>query len=234
MKERSFFYYDELDSSMLEYQRLRESCQGLICVRSGRQKDGMGRSGAVWHSPPGGLWFTFDLPYPEPVPSFALFAGYCLHRELSRLFAPLNGKLKIKWTNDIMYEGLKIGGTLCKHHPGRFTVGIGIDDTIHYLNTYRRYHAETEADIPKTIEKTMRITGKAILFTSLALICGFLVQATSHFMPIVLFSLLLTLTMVNTTIGSILLIPAAIRLTGINLEAPGAISVEEVDEENQA
>jgi uncharacterized protein len=114
------------------------------------------------------------------------------------------------------------------------TVGIGIDDTIHYLNTYRRYHAETEADIPKTIEKTMRITGKAILFTSLALICGFLVQATSHFMPIVLFSLLLTLTMVNTTIGSILLIPAAIRLTGINLEAPGAISVEEVDEENQA
>jgi BirA family transcriptional regulator, biotin operon repressor / biotin---[acetyl-CoA-carboxylase] ligase len=127
MKERSFFYYDELDSSMLEYQRLRESCQGLICVRSGRQKDGMGRSGAVWHSPPGGLWFTFDLPYPEPVPSFALFAGYCLHRELSRLFAPLNGKLKIKWTNDIMYEGLKIGGTLCKHHPGRFTVGIGIN-----------------------------------------------------------------------------------------------------------
>jgi predicted RND superfamily exporter protein len=114
------------------------------------------------------------------------------------------------------------------------TVGIGIDDTIHYLNTYRRYHLETEADIPKTIEKTMRVTGKAILFTSLALICGFSVQITSHFLPVVLFSILLTVTMVNTTIGSILLIPAAIRLTGINLEAPGAVSIEEVDEENQA
>jgi hypothetical protein len=111
------------------------------------------------------------------------------------------------------------------------TVGIGIDDTIHYLNTYRRYHLETEADIPKTIEKTMRVTGKAILFTSLALICGFLVQATSHFMPIVLFSLLLTLTMFNTTIGSILLIPAAIRLTGVNLEAPGARPVTEAEED---
>jgi hypothetical protein len=32
----------------------------------------------------------------------------------------------------------------------------------------------------------------------------------------------------------VLLIPAAIRLTGINLEAPGAVSVEEVEKENQA
>ncbi len=113
------------------------------------------------------------------------------------------------------------------------TVGIGIDDTIHYLNTYRRYHAETAADVAKTIEKTMRVTGKAIMFTSLALICGFFVQVTSHFLPVVLFSLLLTLTMINTTIGSILLIPAAIRLTGINLEAPGAEPVEE-EEQGQA
>jgi uncharacterized protein len=114
------------------------------------------------------------------------------------------------------------------------TVGIGIDDTIHYLNTYRRYHAETEADIPRTIEKTMMVTGKAILFTSLALICGFSVQITSHFMPVILFSILLTLTMVNTTIGSILLIPAAIRLTGINLELPGAASSVEEDNDAEA
>ncbi|MGM0403361.1 MAG: efflux RND transporter permease subunit [Thermodesulfobacteriota bacterium] len=113
------------------------------------------------------------------------------------------------------------------------TVGIGIDDTIHYLNTYRRYHLETAADVAKTIEKTMRVTGKAIMFTSLALICGFFVQVTSNFLPVVLFSLLLTLTMINTTIGSILLIPAAIRLTGINLEAPGAKGIEENEEENQ-
>lgn len=33
--------------------------------------------------------------------------------------------------------------------------------------------------------------------------------------------------MVNTTICSILLIPVAIRLTGINLEAAGAAAVEE-------
>ncbi|MGM0452778.1 MAG: efflux RND transporter permease subunit [Thermodesulfobacteriota bacterium] len=96
------------------------------------------------------------------------------------------------------------------------TIGIGVDDTIHFLNTYRFYKTD-DRDVAETIEKTLSVSGKAILFTSLALVCGFLVQVTSNFMPIVLFALLISLTMVNTTIGSILLIPAAIRLTGIDL-----------------
>lgn len=127
MKERSFFYYDALDSTMLEYQRLQEYHSNLICVRTATQKEGTGRNNKIWYSPPGGLWFTFDLLYTDLIPSFALFVGYCLHRELSNLFAPLNGKLQIKWTNDIMYEGKKLGGALCMHHPGRYTIGIGIN-----------------------------------------------------------------------------------------------------------
>ncbi len=127
MKERSYFYYGELDSTMLEYRRLQDCCEGLICVRTNTQDDGKGRGDKVWLSPPGGLWFTFDFKYPESVPSFALFIGYCLHRELIRLFAPLNGDLQIKWTNDIMYSGKKLGGILCKHHPGHYVIGIGIN-----------------------------------------------------------------------------------------------------------
>lgn len=127
MKERSFFYYDELDSTMLEHRRLQEVCTGLICVRAGTQDDGKGRDDRVWLSPSGGLWLTFDLIYPEVVPSFSLFIGYCLHRELIRLFAPLQDGLCIKWTNDIMYKGKKLGGILCKNHPGRYIVGIGLN-----------------------------------------------------------------------------------------------------------
>jgi len=99
------------------------------------------------------------------------------------------------------------------------TVGIGVDDTIHFLNTYR-LHKTRENGISECIEKTMYITGKAIIFTSLALILGFIVQATSNFLPVVLFSILIAITMFNTTIGSILLIPSAIRLTGIDLKSP--------------
>ncbi len=96
------------------------------------------------------------------------------------------------------------------------TVGIGVDDTIHFLNTYR-FHKQMGMNMEEAIENTTRVTGKAIIFTSLALICGFFVQITSNFLPIVLFAILITITMINTTIGSILLIPSAIRLTGIDL-----------------
>jgi len=97
------------------------------------------------------------------------------------------------------------------------TIGIGVDDTIHFLNTYR-FHKHQNNDVSETIQKTTFIAGKAIMFTSLALTCGFLVLTTSSFQPIILFGILLALTMVNTTVGSILLIPAAIRLTGIELD----------------
>ncbi|MCB5261756.1 MAG: biotin--[acetyl-CoA-carboxylase] ligase [Candidatus Cloacimonetes bacterium] len=127
MTERSYFYYDELDSTMQEHKRLQDCCDGLICVRTGTQDDGKGRGEKIWLSPPEGLWFTFDLKNTEVVPSFSLFIGYCLHRELSRLFAPLQGELSIKWTNDIMYKGKKLGGILCKNHPGRYIIGIGIN-----------------------------------------------------------------------------------------------------------
>ncbi len=97
------------------------------------------------------------------------------------------------------------------------TIGIGVDDTIHFLNTYRHYKNKGTS-ISGTIEKTMYVAGKAIVFTSLALTCGFLVLITSSFQPIILFGILIALTMVNTTVGSILLIPSAIKLTGIELD----------------
>ena len=97
------------------------------------------------------------------------------------------------------------------------TIGIGVDDTIHFLNTYRHYKHE-DISISNAIEKTLYVAGKAIVFTSLALTGGFLVLLTSSFQPIILFGLLISLTMINTTIGSILLIPSAIKLTGIELD----------------
>jgi BirA family transcriptional regulator, biotin operon repressor / biotin---[acetyl-CoA-carboxylase] ligase len=127
MKQRSYFFFDVLDNTMLEYQRLQETQQGLICVRAGTQADGVGRSDKVWLSPPGGLWFTFDIEHPVMVPSFGLYVGYCLHHALSKSFAPLSGKLQIKWTNDIMYQGKKLGGLLCKHAGKKYIVGIGIN-----------------------------------------------------------------------------------------------------------
>ncbi|MBN2283569.1 MAG: MMPL family transporter [Deltaproteobacteria bacterium] len=96
------------------------------------------------------------------------------------------------------------------------TIGIGVDDTIHFLNTYRRNRALGHG-VDETIARTLAVSGKAIIFTSLALIFGFSVLITSHFKPIILFGILTASTMINTTIGALLVLPSTIKATGINL-----------------
>ena len=97
------------------------------------------------------------------------------------------------------------------------TIGIGIDDTIHFLNTFR-YFKSKGFSIDDTIEKTIAISGKAIIYTSLALIFGFLVLIISNFKPILLFGELVAITMIATTIGALVVLPATIKATGVTLE----------------
>jgi len=96
------------------------------------------------------------------------------------------------------------------------TIGIGVDDTIHFLNTFRHNRARG-LSVDETISRTLAVSGKAILFTSLALIFGFSVLLTSHFVPIILFGILTAATMINTTIGALLILPSVIKATDINL-----------------
>jgi len=114
---------------MSEYQKLKEIDDNSLVVRAGTQKDGIGRNDHIWLSPPSGLWFTFDLTLDKSIPSFALYAGFCVHSCLERLFSPLIGRLKIKWTNDIILDGKKLCGILCRYQSAKQTyiIGIGIN-----------------------------------------------------------------------------------------------------------
>lgn len=103
------------------------------------------------------------------------------------------------------------------------TIGIGIDDTIHFLNTYRHFKAK-EYSIDETISHTLSISGRAIIYTSLALIFGFLILTVSNFKPIILFSFLTAVTMVATTLGALLVLPAAIKAANLDLQEQGAES----------
>jgi predicted RND superfamily exporter protein len=96
------------------------------------------------------------------------------------------------------------------------TIGIGVDDTIHFLNTFR-HNSEKGYSIDENIAQTLAVSGKAIIFTSIALIFGFSVLVTSSFIPVILFGILMATTMIATTIGALLILPAAIKITGIEL-----------------
>ncbi|MBC2714399.1 MAG: MMPL family transporter [Desulfobacteraceae bacterium] len=96
------------------------------------------------------------------------------------------------------------------------TIGIGVDDTIHFLNTFR-YYRKLGEDVDTAIQHTLEVAGKAILFTSCALIFGFSVLGLSTFKPLILFGLLMMITMVATTIGALIVLPSAIKLTKVRL-----------------
>jgi len=98
------------------------------------------------------------------------------------------------------------------------TIGIGVDDTIHFLNTFRHNRARG-LGIDESIERTLAVAGKAIFFTSLALVLGFLVFSISSFIPVILFGLLMAMTMVATTIGALIVLPSVIKATAVDLRS---------------
>lgn len=114
---------------MVEYQKLKELYDVPIALRAGTQRSGIGRADHIWLSPYGGLWFSFDIHLSFSLPSFALYAGACLHKCLISLFSALEGHLTLKWTNDLMYDDKKLGGILCRYNQRNslYQIGVGIN-----------------------------------------------------------------------------------------------------------
>lgn len=89
-------------------------------------------------------------------------------------------------------------------------IGIGVDDTIHFLNRFR-----TEAqrvDRVEAIRRTFDFAGRAIFMTTLILIAGFLPFATSDYFVTRMFGTLLPLCLVVALLADLLLLPAMIQL----------------------
>lgn len=84
--------------------------------------------------------------------------------------------------------------------------GIAVDDTIHFLAKYRLNRQHLARD--PAIRATLRETGKAILFTSLVLMGGFLVFTASSFGGTVTLGALTALTLALALLANGLLLPA--------------------------
>lgn len=87
------------------------------------------------------------------------------------------------------------------------SLGIAVDDTIHFIMRFRDEHKATgEYDI--SLKNTFLGTGRPIIFTSLLLFLGFAVLSQSSFIPTRNFGLLSAITMVSALIGDLFLLPA--------------------------
>lgn len=92
---------------------------------------------------------------------------------------------------------------------GSITVGVGIDDALHYLIRYKNTkNVNPDANISEIIYKTLKATGKPIIITSFSIICGMLVLTFASYAPIRYFGILLSLALVNTTFATLFILPS--------------------------
>jgi BirA family biotin operon repressor/biotin-[acetyl-CoA-carboxylase] ligase len=108
--------FAEVDSTMSAARNLPVG----DAVVADHQTAGRGRLGRRWEGPPGsGLFVTFVLAF-DPLAVFR--SGIAA----SEACGP---GLRLKWPNDLMLGGRKVGGVLGEAHGGRVLVGIGLNLT---------------------------------------------------------------------------------------------------------
>lgn len=90
------------------------------------------------------------------------------------------------------------------------TIGIGVDDTIHYLHRYREEQARVD-EFGVAILRSHASVGRSIFLTSVIVTAGFSVLSFSSFTPIILFGLLTGLAMLLAFVANLTLLPALLR-----------------------
>ncbi|WP_075184955.1 efflux RND transporter permease subunit [Teredinibacter haidensis] len=92
------------------------------------------------------------------------------------------------------------------------TVGIGVDNTIHYVHRFRR-ELEHDGDYIASMHRAHASIGQAMFYTSVIIIFGFAIMVLSAFIPTIYFGLLTGLAMFLALLGALLLLPKLILLT---------------------
>ena len=86
------------------------------------------------------------------------------------------------------------------------SVGIGVDNTIHYMHRFKREFPRF-GDYRETMFFCHNSIGRAMYFTSMTIVAGFSILALSNFIPTIVFGLLTSVAMLVALIGSLTLLP---------------------------
>ena len=91
------------------------------------------------------------------------------------------------------------------------SIGIGVDNAIHYLHRFRIEH-EKWGDVRVAIAWSHASIGRALYFTGLTIIIGFSVLCFSNFVPTIMFGLLIAVAMVLALLANLTLLPSLLVL----------------------
>jgi hypothetical protein len=91
------------------------------------------------------------------------------------------------------------------------TLGISVDNTIHYLHRIQKVFPQIQ-DYRAAVTHCHGGIGKAMYYTSVAIIFGFAILAFSNFIPTIYFGLLVGCAIFIALVGDLVLLPAIILL----------------------
>jgi predicted RND superfamily exporter protein len=89
------------------------------------------------------------------------------------------------------------------------TVGIGVDDTIHYVHRFR-HEFEVDRSYWAAVIRCHRTIGRAIYYTSVTIMLGFSILVLSQFIPTIYFGVLTSLAMLVALAANMTLLPVLI------------------------
>ena len=90
-------------------------------------------------------------------------------------------------------------------------MGIGVDDTIHYIHRFKKEY-EKDGNYTEVMKRTNNSIGNAMYYTSLTVIIGFSILVLSNLIPTIYFGLLTMLVMAAALISNLILLPKLLLL----------------------
>ncbi len=92
---------------------------------------------------------------------------------------------------------------------GSLAIGVAVDDTIHFMHNFRRYHRQW-GDPQVAVHKTLVTAGRALLVTSIVLSCGFLLYTGARMDHIRNFGFVTSVTVAIAFVANVTLGPAIV------------------------
>lgn len=93
------------------------------------------------------------------------------------------------------------------------SLGIAVDDTVHFLVGYRRHRSRGESNF-RAIRTTLSHVGPALVVTTITACIGFFTLTMSAFIPIASFGLLAGVAILAALLADFLLVPSILALAG--------------------
>jgi len=91
------------------------------------QTAGLGTHGKKWLSPAGGnIYATFILPI-DPQLKHMHNIAQIMSLSIATVLHEIDLQVELKWPNDVMFQGKKLGGVLAEMHGEVILIGVGVN-----------------------------------------------------------------------------------------------------------